>query len=437
MVDLIRLFIKAGNGGDGRISFLRTRYQMKGGPDGGNGGRGGSVIVRADRNLHSLRDYAGKSVIDAKNGQMGGRYKSSGAHSDDVILKVPVGTVVWRSQEDYAPIEPFRMYKYDDNDERQEWFLNPKRAFAQKHREEAVGQRQKLDQAEITIDPETGGVVVRSKNEGPRASKVFNTPDGEVEAICLGEVLQDGDEIVVARGGKGGRGNFEFRSSTHTTPYEAETGEGAEKGTFFFELESLADVGLVGLPNVGKSTLLSVLTAARPEIANYPFTTLEPNLGVLRFDAMEADERESYLIADIPGIIAGASEGKGLGINFLRHIERCRILVFVLGLEDHELLDHMDEPQWLGEQLTKQYEQLETELSSYEAAQQRQGDTKRIPLSQKLRLVCIGKADLVLPEVRPEVTSATPTLQAAQWLSGKTLEGVEELKVKLRQMLSA
>jgi GTPase len=324
------------------------------------------------------------------------------------------------------------MHRINEEGEREEWFLNPKRAHALKHAHLLPkGKSQK--KADIVVDPKTGAVIVQSEEE-ERPLKVFNAPQGEVEAQWIGEVLHHGEELVVVRGGRGGRGNWQFRSSTHTTPMEAETGEGAEEGLFFLELESLADVGFVGFPNVGKSTLLSVLTKARPEIANYPFTTLEPNLGVLSYDAIDSSDRASYLVADIPGIIEGASEGKGLGVAFLRHIERCRALVFVISLDDYELLSHQDDPKLIAEALIEQYEKLEDELRTYEQEHKR-SDDRRVPLSQKERLICISKADLLPEELRPDITSSASILKNALFISGKTLEGVDELKAKLHTIL--
>jgi GTPase len=196
--------------------------------------------------------------------------------------------------------------------------------------------------------------------------KTINMGNRTFTVEWVGEVLETGETLRVAKGGKGGRGNFEFRSSTHTTPHEAETGETGEAGVFFFELQVLADVGFVGFPNAGKSTLLSVITTARPQIANYPFTTLEPNLGILDFPSHKEGDRANFVIADIPGIIEGASEGKGLGTAFLRHIERCRMLLFVLSVEDYEVLDHADDAEYLTGKLLEQYNALLDELREYE-----------------------------------------------------------------------
>ena len=250
MIDEARFKVKAGNGGGGRVGFRREKYVPKGGPDGGDGGEGGSIFIKADANLNTLRFYAGKDRFEAKNGQVGGGNKEHGKNAKDIILTVPVGTIV-----------------YDTKTKQQ------------------------------LVD--------------------LNKSDMQ---FCL------------AKGGEGGRGNWHFRSSTNTTPRFAEKGTEGEKKKIQLKLKVLAHIGLVGFPNAGKSTLLSVLTSAKPEIANYPFTTLSPNLGV-----MKTAGKDGLVIADIPGLIEGASEGKGLGTRFLKHIERCKLLVYVLYPEDDNL----------------------------------------------------------------------------------------------------
>lgn len=419
MVDLIRIFLKAGDGGDGRISFHSNRYQLRGGPDGGNGGNGGSIVVTADRNMHSLRDFAGKTEIKADNGVMGGAAKMFGKHADDLIVKVPQGTTVWKVTDQFVPKEPKHMYTYDVEGARREWLLNPRRT-----RPTASG---KIVAKVLPITEEDHELV-----------KVINTHHQSYTVEWVGEVLDDGDTLRVVRGGRGGRGNFEFRSSTHTTPKEAETGETGEAGTYFFELQVLADVGFVGFPNAGKSTLLSVITTARPTIANYPFTTLEPNLGILDFASHKEGERATFVIADIPGIIEGAGEGKGLGTAFLRHIERCRVLLFVLSLEDYEVLEHADDPGFLAERLYEQYTQLLEELSEYEAGLElTDKDKHRVPMLSKKRLVVVNKADLYPEGLQNTIIShAGKTLDYPLFISAKGGTNIEKLKNEMRTLLS-
>jgi len=275
MIDEVRFLVKAGDGGDGKVSFRREKYVAKGGPDGGDGGQGGSIYLEVDPNLNTLRSFAGKDRFKAENGQPGGSAKKHGKNAKDLVLKAPLGTVVYDAQTD-----------------------------------------------ELLVD-----------------------------------LNQSQKRFCFARGGQGGRGNWYFRSSTNTTPRQAEKGEKGEKRKIFLKLKVLAQIGLVGLPNAGKSTLLSVLTRAKPEIASYPFTTLSPNLGVL-----QAANKNDLVIADIPGLIEGASQGKGLGIRFLKHIERCRLLVYVLYPEDHclELTGKK-----LAQELWQQKQKVRVEIKNF------------------------------------------------------------------------
>ena len=263
-IDRVTVKVEAGTGGNGVTSFRREKYIPMGGPDGGDGGRGGDVMLRADSNLSTLLDYTYRDRWVAGRGGHGMGNNKTGADGDDVILPVPPGTVV--------------------------------------------------------RDMDSGQLV--------------------------GEVLEHGDELVVAKGGRGGKGNTFFATATHRSPRESQPGEEGEARTLELELRLIADIGLVGQPNAGKSTLLSVVSAARPKIADYPFTTLSPNLGVVAMSG-----HRTFVVADIPGIIEGAHEGRGLGIQFLRHIERTRVLAFVIPI------DAMD---WQLE-----YDQLRAELRAY------------------------------------------------------------------------
>jgi GTP-binding protein len=248
-VDRVVVEVSAGRGGDGASSFARFKYQPKGGPDGGDGGHGGSVWLRADENLATLLDYRYRASWRADRGGHGKGKNQTGASADDLELPVPAGTTA--------------------------------------------------------IDAETGAPI--------------------------GEVLAHGDRLLLARGGRGGRGNARFATPTNRAPREFEPGGEAQERRVELVLKLIADVGLVGLPNAGKSTLLSVISAARPKIADYPFTTLEPNLGVVGLSGSR-----SFVVADIPGIIEGAHEGKGLGLRFLQHVERTRVLAYLVALDDPE-----------------------------------------------------------------------------------------------------
>lgn len=242
-VDYARIRVTAGNGGNGCVSFRREKYVPKGGPDGGNGGRGGHIIFRSDSQLHTLQDIRYKKHYRAGNGRDGSSGRKTGRNGDDVIIRVPQGTIFRREGDD----------------------------------------------------------------------------------CTLADLLEPEDQFLAARGGKGGKGNAEFATSTHQAPHFAEPGVKGETFAYEVELKVLADVGLVGLPNAGKSTLLSRLSSARPKIAQYPFTTLHPHLGIVKYGKFR-----SFVMADIPGLIEGSSEGKGLGHQFLKHVERTSVLAVMI-----------------------------------------------------------------------------------------------------------
>ena len=265
-LDTVVIYCKAGNGGNGAVSFHREKYVNKGGPDGGDGGRGGSIYAQADNSLNTLINYRYNQHFRAENGQNGSGNTMFGSRGADIVLKVPCGTVI--------------------------------------------------------KDFETGNIIA--------------------------DVFSDGEKVLLLAGGRGGRGNAKFCTPTRRTPAFSENGEVTVERKFRLELMTIADVGLVGFPNVGKSTLLSVISAARPKIANYHFTTLSPNLGVVK------NYDDSFVVADIPGLIEGASEGAGLGHEFLRHIERVRLIVHVLDVSGSE-----------GRNPTEDYNAIRHELKNY------------------------------------------------------------------------
>ena len=291
-VDYALVEAQSGSGGHGAVTFRREKYVPKGGPSGGDGGNGGNVTIRASNNLHTLLDFRYKKKYKADNGGNGGSSLKDGKNGSDVVIKVPVGTVV---------------------------------------------------------------------------------KDAETEDILF-DLDQNEKEIILAKGGKGGKGNSKFATSTNQTPRFAEDGKPGEYKKVILELKLIADVGLVGFPNSGKSTLISKISAARPKIADYPFTTLEPNLGIVKYK-----EFKSFTVADIPGIIEGASQGKGLGHQFLRHIERTRIILFLIEVT--------------SENLANNFEILLNELKSYSSK-----------LIQKKMLVALSKADLIEEEKVKELS---------------------------------
>jgi GTP-binding protein len=313
-IDRVVVRVKAGTGGSGATSFRREKFVPMGGPDGGEGGRGGDVIVRGDRNLATLLDYTYRDNWEAERGAHGEGSNRTGRSGDDVILPVPPGTVI--------------------------------------------------------RDHDTSAFV--------------------------GEVLADKEEIIVAKGGRGGRGNASFATSTHQSPREWEPGREGEVRTLELELKLIADVGLVGQPNAGKSTLLSVISKATPKIADYPFTTLSPNLGVVQLS-----DHRTFVVADIPGIIEGASEGKGLGLQFLRHIERTRLLAFMIPI---------DADDWQAE-----YDQLRREVSRYSGE-----------LAAKPHCVVFTKLDLLGEDYVPPIEA--PQAFGAFAISAAGRTGLEPLQ---------
>ncbi|MDW8328880.1 MAG: GTPase ObgE [Candidatus Bipolaricaulota bacterium] len=327
-IDEAKICVVGGRGGDGIIGFLREKYRPKGGPDGGDGGRGGSVILRADPHLNTLLKFKHQIHFKAPPGQPGGKNNRHGADGEDLIVSVPVGTVV----------------------------------------------------------------------------KLLHT--GEV----IADLSVPGQEVVVARGGEGGRGNAHFKSSTRQAPRIRERGAPGEERWLKLELKLLADVGIVGFPNAGKSSLIAKISAARPKIAPYPFTTITPNLGVV-----QVDEFKEFVIVDIPGLIEGAHEGKGLGDRFLKHVERTRLLVHLIDLA---ATDEGRDP-W------KDYEIINNELRSFSPA-----------LAEKPQIVVGNKIDLLSPEQREAIRARFAEHQISlRLISALTGEGTRELIYECYQKL--
>lgn len=312
--DYAKIYVTAGNGGEGMSHFRREKYVPKGGPDGGDGGKGGDVVLKGNSQLNTLLDLRYRKFVKAAHGERGHTSRKTGKDGEKEILEVPLGTVVY--------------------------------------------------------DAET-----RER---------------------LGEITEQDEEIVIAKGGKGGLGNWHFRSATNQTPEHAQEGESGEERTVELELKLIADVGLVGFPNAGKSTLLSALSEAKPKIADYPFTTLEPNLGVVTFP-----DYRSFVMADIPGIIEDAHEGKGLGLQFLRHIERNNVLLFMVGCDTD---------------IKQEYRALLHELEEY-----------RPDLLDKPRILAITKMDLVEGFELEEPVELGDDVEIIE-ISSATGHNIEELK---------
>jgi len=396
MIDVALIHVKAGNGGNGKVSFRREKYAPKGGPDGGDGGNGGGVYLVGESNLRTLDYFAGKQRFTAKSGGHGRHKKQEGPKAESMHIKVPQGCIV---------------YEIDGNIESQ---LSRKALFeilrANKAQLEVI--HREGDNFRIQLE---NSARVDGRWENSETDNRHQLTD-KLRITLVGEVLESGQEVVVAKGGMGGRGNTAFKGPSNTTPREAEEGTKGEERWLVLELKMLADVGLVGLPNVGKSTLLSVLTNARPKIADYEFTTLEPNLGVMKIGNIPHQSGSSHLarslrddkaalkslatlsrelvMADIPGLIEGASEGKGLGDEFLRHVERCRVLVHVVApkLITNNQAPNSKQIQNMNDQISKQiaaqlirdYETVRGELEDYHP-----------DLLKKQEIVVVNKIDLL------------------------------------------
>src|SRR2546428_4415789 len=350
-VDRIKVFAQAGSGGRGSVSFRREKFVPKGGPDGGDGGRGGDVILRADRHVDNLSNLFYEPIIKAKNGGHGMGKKMHGRSAPPMIVKVPVGTIVW--------------------------------------------------QAEYPTSNETA-------RDG-LAEPATTAHQASISALLV-DLTRDGEEFVLCRGGAGGKGNVHFKSSRNRAPRQYTEGEEGEQGNFLLELHTIADAGLVGYPNAGKSTLLREISAARPKVAAYPFTTLHPVVGVVEFPGYRR-----ATIADIPGLIEGAHRGLGLGHEFLRHITRCRILLFVVDIGGSE-----------GRNPIEDLQKLRAEIDLYDPR-----------LSARPWFVIANKMDL--SSAREKLTwlrKEFPKIDIVA-ISAKSGEGIEELKEKLAQALCA
>ena len=364
-VDRIKVFAQGGGGGRGSVSFRREKFVPKGGPDGGDGGRGGDVILRADRHVDNLSNLFYEPIIKAKSGGHGMGKKMHGRSALAKIVKVPVGTIVWPAE-------------------------GKKRSMAKvQHptlKEGTVGQAPRLPDAEMG-----GGAPALPRQD------------------AIVDLTRDGQEFVLCHGGAGGKGNVHFKSSRNRAPREYTEGEEGEQGHFLLELRTIADAGLVGYPNAGKSTLLRKISAARPKVAAYPFTTLHPIIGVVEFSGYRR-----ATIADIPGLIEGAHRGLGLGHEFLRHITRCRIFLFVVDVAGSE-----------GRNPVEDLRQLRKELDLYDPL-----------LSQRPWFVIANKMDL--PNAHENLNALRkkfPKIDIVP-ISAAKAEGIDELKKKLAEWLS-
>ena len=318
MIDYAQISLKAGDGGNGAVAWRREKYEPTGGPAGGDGGDGGSIYIKATRNLSTLDEFRYKSKYKAQSGEPGGKSKKFGKKGEDLVIKVPVGTIL--------------------------------------------------------------------------REKESNT--------IIKDLKTDGELFLIAKGGKGGRGNVHFKNSIRQAPRFAENGKKGQEIDLILELKVLADVGLVGLPNVGKSTLISVITSAKPKIANYHFTTIDPNLGVVNID-----KERNFIVADIPGLIEGASDGQGLGHDFLRHIERCRVLVHLVDISGIE-----------GRNPIEDFKLINQELKLYNEV-----------MSKKPMIVALNKSDLDFSDNSSKFIEEFGNDYKIFNISAATTDGIKEL----------
>ncbi len=412
MTDLVSLILLAGDGGTGRVSFHREKYVLKGGPDGGAGGAGGSIVLRGTKSFSTLKPYAGKVEFVAEDGIPGGSRKKYGAKSDDVVLEVPIGTEIWAVAENEIARKR-RMIKGISETWKKDDVLR------EKYYLEKEGQKPPAREEDAWLTALEGTVLTTEPEE--LLKDAYQNP----EKVLVGTITEHGQEVIICQGGFGGRGNVAFKGPANTTPLEAEYGATGEKRLVVLELKLLADVGLVGFPNAGKSTLLSRLTKARPKIANYPFTTLEPNLGVL--DADEKDrERNEVVLADIPGLIEGASQGKGLGFEFLRHIENTSMLLFVLALDEAVVFDDEVSIEAKAQRLLEQFISLKKELQHYGPL-----------LIKKPYQVSVNKSDLYSMELQEAITGIfTKEGEDVLLFSGVTGDGLPSLRKAVFNMVA-
>ncbi len=372
-IDHIRIHATAGDGGNGCVSFRRESFVPKGGPDGGDGGRGGSVILEADVHSDNLTQFFYDPNVKAKNGQQGGGKQCSGKTAPDKIVKVPVGTIVYRlpGEEPEEGLDPSIEYGTNST------FIDFSKAPASE------------------------------KFESPMRGRSAAINPDELEMIV--DLTEPGQRFVLCQGGKGGIGNVHFKSSRNRVPTQFTEGEEGGRGYFYLELRKIADAGLVGYPNAGKSTLLTRVSHAHPKVAPYPFTTLTPHIGVV-----ELPGYRRITIADIPGLIEGAHENIGLGHDFLRHIVRCKLLVFVLDMAGSE-----------GREPLADLQTLRKELDLY--------DPK---LSERAWLVVANKMDL--PEAKEKLRAFKRRYKKIEIfpVSADRGEGLEELKLRIGELVA-
>jgi GTP-binding protein len=394
-VDRIKVFARAGDGGRGSVSFRREKFVPKGGPDGGDGGRGGDIILRADPHVDNLSSLFYEPIIKAKSGGHGMGKKMYGRAAPDKIVKVPVGTVVYRSHGPSGVVAgPAEDTEREERSERSTPTESRGRLLN--------AQRPTFNSEAEGSDNTEGQALPTAETETTRKNEAVGLP-------LLVDLATEGQEFILAKGGKGGKGNVHFKSSRNRAPVQYTEGEEGEEGHFILELRTIADAGLVGYPNAGKSTLLTKISAARSKVAPYPFTTLHPVVGVVDFPGYQR-----ATVADIPGLIEGAHRNVGLGHDFLRHITRCKVLIFVVDVAGSEARNPIEDVQ-----------NLRREIDLYDAR-----------LSQRPWFIVANKMDL--PQAGENLEALKRRFPSVEVLplSATTGEGMDELKRRLGDWLA-
>jgi len=371
-VDHIKIYAKAGKGGDGSCSFRREKFVPKGGPDGGDGGRGGSIVLVADPHIDNLTNFFYEPIVRAKNGARGMGKQKYGRAAADKIVKVPIGTLIYRLPAGASPFAP----------KLQDWEL-----------EEVEG--------EETAEPAGATVGEHAAEQVSESTEL-----GDLELVA--DLDREGAQLVLCKGGDGGRGNIHYKSARNRVPRQWEPGHDGEEGYFLLELRKIADAGLVGYPNAGKSTLLGKISSAHPKVAPYPFTTLRPIVGIVDFEGFQR-----AAVADIPGLVEGAHLNVGLGHEFLRHIVRCRVLLFVIDMAGSEGRNPIDD---LG--------QLRKELGLYDAT-----------LSDRPWIIIANKMDDPRAEENLRHFHRRFAKQEIIPISAELGEGIDEVKAALARHL--
>lgn len=388
-VDEIKIYAQAGHGGKGCVAFHREAYITKGGPSGGNGGRGGSVILQADHDLNNLIQQYYVPRLIAEVGEAGMGKGMDGRAGKDLIIKVPCGTLVWKLRDTTPPVQK-KMSRPDDDDEDSE-DEKPMLASSTSRRPIIKSSRGDIAQ-EVDLSQES---------EGDKPDKEsFEKND------LVADLTQNGQQFVLCKGGRGGLGNRNFATAARQTPRFAQPGEPGEEGDYLLELRIMAEVGLVGYPNAGKSTLLTAISRARPKIAPYPFTTLHPQIGIVEY----ATDYKRLTVCDVPGLIEGAHQNIGLGHEFLRHIERCKIIVLLLDMAGTDNRAPWDD-----------YKQLLKELELYDPA-----------LLERPRLVVANKMDEAVAEENLAKFKKKVKKVAVLPISAAFDDGVEKFKTMIR-----